>query len=235
MASSEERVTGARQALPGRKLTYEEFLHWADEDLWVEWVDGEVEMVSPASQRHQEVAAFLTAVLRIYVRRKSLGAVLPAPFQVKLGPGLPGREPDLIFVAAGRLVQLRDTWFDGAPDVVVEIVSPESAPRDRGTKYYEYEAAGVREYWLIDPVRRQAEFHVLEPGGHYRLARGGAAGIFRSQAVEGFWLDVTWLWQDPLPDELDVLTRLLGPEAQAAPPGGETVGAGTNGVGEANS
>jgi len=66
------------------KLTYEEFLAWADEDTLAEWVDGEVVMTSPASRRHQEIADFLTSVLRSFVEQHELGVVLSAPFQMKL-------------------------------------------------------------------------------------------------------------------------------------------------------
>ena len=73
-----------------RKMTYEEFLDWADEDTLAEWVDGEVVVTSPASDRHQDLADFLS-VMRIYVRRRNLGIVRSASFQMKLENG---REPD---------------------------------------------------------------------------------------------------------------------------------------------
>ena len=83
-----------------RKMTYDEFLAWANEDTLAEWVDGEVVMYSPASNRHQDLARFLTSVLGIYVETHSLGVIRPAPFQMKLEHG---REPD----AWERLVSTR--------------------------------------------------------------------------------------------------------------------------------
>lgn len=107
----------------------------------------------------------------------------------------------------------RSRYFDGAPDVVVEIVWPDSRVRDRGEKFYEYEAAGVREYWLVDPDRQQAGFYRLDERGRYRMVVPDSQGVFRSEAVPGFWLSIEWLWQDPLPDEGEILARLLGPDA----------------------
>lgn len=194
--------------VPKGKLTYEEFLAWLDEDTWAEWVEGEVVMVSPASDRHQDLASFLTTVLRLFTEVHHLGVIRPAPFQMKTGPDLPGREPDLLFIARAYQDRLRAAYLDGPADLVVEIVSPESGPRDRGEKFYEYEAGGVREYWLIDPERRQAEVYELGADARYRLRFGGGAGVYRSEVLPGFWLKVEWLWQEPLPPVLDVLREL---------------------------
>lgn len=194
-----------------REMTYEEFLAWADEDTLAEWVAlpgeevGEVVMTSPASDQHQNLADFLITVLRPYVESHSLGWVSSAPFQMKLEHG---REPDLLFVATEHLGRLREAFLDGPADMVVEIVSPESVSRDRGEKFYEYEAGGVREYWLIDPVRQVAEFYRLDEGGRYGVTLAGREGVYRSEVVAGFWLRVEWLWQEPLPKTLDVLREL---------------------------
>jgi Uma2 family endonuclease len=186
-----------RHEVTGRKVTYEEFLEWADEDTLAEWVDGEVVMYSPASKRHQDIEGFLYEVLRAYVRLRGLGEVIQAPFQMKLEHG---REPDLLFLAREHLDRLRETHLDGPADVVVEIVSSESVGRDRGTKFYEYESGGVPEYWLIDPIREQAEFYRLGATGTYETVFAGREGVYRSEAIPGFWLKVAWLWQEPLPD-----------------------------------
>jgi Uma2 family endonuclease len=196
-----------RRAPPG-KMTYEEFLAWCDEDTWAEWVDGEVIILSPASKRHQELARFLLMVLGFFVEAHDLGIVLPAPFQMKLGPSGPGREPDLLFVAREHLDRLHPTFLEGPADLVVEITSPESISRDRGEKYVEYEAAGIPEYWLIDPDRRQAEFYRLGSDGHYRVVLPDAGGLYRAVVLPGFWLRVDWLWQEPLPPVLAVLAEL---------------------------
>ena len=189
------------------KMSYEEFLAWADEDTLAEWVDGEVVMYSPASDRHQDISGFLESVLRSFVEVRQLGIVRSGPFQMKLEHG---REPDLLFVAQEHLERLKETYLDGPADLVVEIISPESLVRDRGTKFAEYEAGGVPEYWLLDPLRLWAEFYQLGEEGRYEIAFVGREGVYHSERLPGFWLRVEWLWQEPLPAIEDVLLEVGG-------------------------
>ncbi len=79
--------------------------------------------------------------------------------------------------------------------------------RDRGDKFIEYEAAGVREYWLIDPDREQAEFYQLTEAGRYHLMPI-TEGRFNSKVLPYFWLQVDWLWQKDLPKVLNVARQL---------------------------
>lgn len=153
------------------------------------------------------MADFLTKVLGTFVETRDLGMVISAPFLMKTGPELPGREPDLLFIAEDHLERLKDTYLDGSADLVVEITSPESGERDRGKKFYEYEAGGVQEYWLIDPDREQAEFYRMEEG-RYRLIYPDVQGNYRSEVLPNFCLQVGWLWQDPPPPLLDILPEL---------------------------
>ncbi|HHW42264.1 Uma2 family endonuclease [Desulfofundulus thermobenzoicus] len=195
--------------LPEGKITFEEFLAWCDEDTWAEWVDGEVVILTPAARKHQKINALLSTLLREFVLRHNLGDVLTAPFLVRLPETLRrGREPDILYVSNEKLPLLKETYMDGSPDLIVEITSPESLARDRGEKYVEYEAAGVKEYWLIDPDRRQAEFYRLGEKGRYRTIHPDDSGIYRSEAIPGFWLQVGWLWQEPLPSAIDCLKEM---------------------------
>ncbi len=190
------------------KLTYDEFLDWLDEDTLAEWVDGAIVMTSPASLRHQAIASFLNETLGAYVRLHALGRVVSAPFQMKVGQS--GREPDVLFVANAHLDRFQPTFLDGPADLVVEVVSPESAGRDRGDKFYEYEAAGIPEYWLIDPRTERAEFYQLNARGAYQLIAPDADGVYRSSTIPDFWLREAWLWQDPTPAVEDALLDIAG-------------------------
>lgn len=184
------------RSLPEGKLSYEQFLEWLDEDTWAEWVDGEVHLVSPVGGEHQDVALFLLRLISEFVETRGLGVVRYEPFQMKTGETLPGRSPDILFVASENLHRLQETYLDGPADLVVEVVSEESRARDRGEKFVEYERGGVREYWVIDPARKQAEFYVLREGA-YQPVLLGSSGVYRSTVLPDFWMRVEWLWQRP--------------------------------------
>lgn len=195
--------------IPQKKITFEEFLVWCDEDTWAEWVDGKVIILTPASRKHQKVFGFLIKLMDEYVIVRQSGELLYAPFLVRLPEILRrGREPDIIFIRRERLHLLKETYFDGAPDLIIEIISPESYNRDKIEKYREYEAAGVAEYWLIDPDSRQAEFFRLDKNERYRLLTPDEEGIYRSEVLPGFRLKVDWLWQEPLPSIITVLKEI---------------------------
>lgn len=180
---------------PQTPVTYADFLTSSESEAG-EWVDGEVVPMAPVSLEHQYTSAFLLRLLSAFVEHHQLGQVFYEPFNMKTGPDLPGRSPDIMFVATAHLGRLRTNYLDGPADLVVEVVSPGSAGRDRGDKYFEYEAGGVPEYWLVDPGRGVAEFYRLDGSGRY-FTPEVVDGVFRSAAVGGFWLKVEWLWQRP--------------------------------------
>lgn len=197
--TTEELRQRVLKALQGedeiKKMTFEEFLAWADEDTLAEWVSGEVIMMSPASDRHQDIADFLISIIRAYVETHQLGWIRSAPFLMKFFDL--AREPDLLFLAADHRDRLRETYLDGPADLVVEIISPESAGRDRGVKFYEYESAGIPEYWLIDPEREQAEFYQLDQQGRYQLVSPDEEGRYHAAQLPGLAFPVEWLWEHP--------------------------------------
>ncbi|QTA90792.1 Uma2 family endonuclease [Desulfonema magnum] len=98
-----------------------------------------------------------------FVEIHDSGVVCSAPFQMKTGRNLPGREPDILFVSRENTGRLKETFLDGPADIAAEIISPESRTRDKKEKFSEYEKGGVREYWLIDPDEEKAErnFNIL--------------------------------------------------------------------------
>ncbi len=189
---------------PDEKMTYEEFLTRLN-GTHAEWVNGKVILMSPASDQHQDIADFLTALLRFFVETHQAGRVLSAPFQMKIRSDFPGREPDVLFIAGEHLDRLHKDHLEGPADLVIEIISPESAGRDRGDKYYEYEQGGVPEYWLIDPIREQADFYQRDARGIFRSVAADGDGRYYSTVLPDLWLDVKWLWERPLPSLLSVL------------------------------
>ena len=196
------------KAPPPGPVTFEDFLEWLNPDVHAEWVDGEVVMAPPPSTEHQMLRDFLLKIVGIYAEAQALGMTLSAPYLMRLPNRPSGREPDLLFLSQERAGNITHQLLDGPADLVVEIVSPESIGRDRGEKFVEYEAAGVSEYWLIDPLRQQAEFYQLGADERYRPGAIGGDGVYQSLVLKGFWLRVEWLWQTPLPPVLGILKEL---------------------------
>ena len=190
---------------PEGAVTYEQFLEWLDENTQAEWVEGEIRPMSAVSAQHQDIAGFLGALLRLYAEEHANGLVLAAPFQMRLSRIRRGRTPDLMFIAKEHLTQLKPSFLDGGADCVIEIASPDSALRDRGEKYAEYESSGVREYWVLDPEAKRADFFVLDADKRYTRAMPDAEGRYQSVVMPGLWIKVGWLWQSFLPPVRQVL------------------------------
>jgi Uma2 family endonuclease len=210
---TEEPISPTHADLPPTPISFADFLEWVDEDTHAEWVDGQIIMTSPASDNHQMLRDFLVKVVGVYVDTHRLGW-LWGGFLMKTEVRPSGREPDIVFVAEERRNRVTPTYLDGPADLVVEIISPDSIARDRGEKFVEYEAAGIPEYWLLDPLRQEALFYWRGEDQLYHAAPIDAAGIYCSRVLPGFWLDVDWLWQRPLP-AIEPILIALGDEIYA--------------------
>lgn len=207
-------VLSARPDLVRRRASYEEYLATAGETRIVEWSDGEIIEYMPPTIEHQNLTVFLVQLLGAFVAELDLGRVVVAPAEVKLWPGGPSREPDVFVVMKARLSDF-DKWrFNGAPDLVVEVVSPGSVREDRVRKFTEYEQAGVREYWLIDPRPHQRTVECYRrDDGLFQPVEADEDGRLYSAvlACEGaqFWMHVDWLWQEPLPKAQSALKQIF--------------------------
>jgi Uma2 family endonuclease len=212
-ATKERTSTGLRQEqrVP---MSYEAFLAAADEDTHAEWVNGEAIFFMPPNSIHQDIAGFLYTLLRTYIKFFRLGQVFSAPYEMKVAPDSSGREPDILFIATENLARIGEQKLEGAADLLVEVISPESVARDRSDKFYEYQDAGVREYWVCDPRPgyQRADFWVLDANGLYRPVPIGADGIYRSTVIDNFWFDINWLWQEELPGPLSAFAQIVGPD-----------------------
>ncbi|MBS1251256.1 MAG: hypothetical protein MAG451_00287 [Anaerolineales bacterium] len=196
-------------------MSYEEFLEWADEDVHAEWVNGEVIVHLPPKNEHQLIIEFLHQLLALFVGLSDRGLVRIAPFEVKLWPDGPAREPDILFLDQEHMDALSSERLAGPPDLIVEVISPDSVRRDRSRKFREYETAGVREYWIIDsrPGYQRADFYRLDEGGRYELFATEDDDVVHSTALPEFWLRPAWLWQAPSPNPLLALAEIVGTES----------------------
>lgn len=189
-------------------MTEAEFEQFTDGEFnrKAEWVDGEVIVPMATSIKHAQIVRFLLTLIYLFCLRRKLGEVLGENAQVRFAELKRRRTPDIMFVAHERRHLFRETFFDGAPDLVVEIVSPDSVARDWREKYLDYQEAGVREYWVIDPLSEQVEAYALNAQNQYERIKE-QEGKIASRVLSGFTLKPAWLWQDDLPNPIDVLTE----------------------------
>ncbi len=123
----------------------------------------------------------------------------------QLGPDLPGRSPDVMFIFEEHLDRMLDTHIQGPADLVIEVVGPNSQQRDKVTKYGDYQAAGVPEYWWIDYPHEQTGFFTLNADGLYEPIDPDAEGWIVSRVLPMVRVRPEWFWQDPLPKVSEVL------------------------------
>ncbi|HEY2586915.1 MAG TPA: Uma2 family endonuclease [Tepidisphaeraceae bacterium] len=119
----------------------------------VEFTDGYIEILPMPTEAHQLILIFLFDALRAFVRPRNLGLPLLSPFRVRLSERK-FREPDVIFMFARHAKRRRNRFWEGA-DLVMEIVSEDDPKRDFVTKRRDYAIAGIPEYWIVDPQRKE--------------------------------------------------------------------------------
>jgi Uma2 family endonuclease len=175
--------------------TYEDYLRLPDDGRRYEVIRG-VLYVSPAPKYgHQHVITKLFRKVDRFVDDHELGIFLTAPFDVILGNIATPVEPDFLFFRAGREPHAEDPNFQGAPDLIVEVLSPKNRQYDERIKFEAYEEAGVPEYWMVDPRARTVVIYALgEKGRYIEFSRGGEGETVRSRVLERFSLRVADLF-----------------------------------------
>lgn len=142
-------------------LTYDDYLHLPNDGRRYEILEGEL-FVSPAPKtKHQIIATNLAEALNRHVRKHTQGRVLVAPTDVVLSR-TNVVQPDLLFISNQRRQILTENNVQGAPDLIVEILSEFTEEQDRTAKMQIYARHGVREYWLIEPDREVLEVYELD-------------------------------------------------------------------------
>jgi Uma2 family endonuclease len=183
-------------------LTFQAYLNAHDsfEGGRTEWLAGEVAIYNKSNnEKHQALLLLLAILFEWFLKKHDAGRVYMAGYPMYLGDTAPAREPDLMVVLTAHEDRITPTYLNGLADIVIEVISPESVGRDRGVKFAEYEAAGVPEYWLVDPIRNEVLVYALHADGLYRAVLRDAQGRLRSAVLPGLALDPAVLWRDPLP------------------------------------
>ena len=177
------------------RYTLADALAWDEQDR-IELIDGYPVMMAPPTRAHQEAVMELSAQLHAYLKGKKC-KVYPAPFAVRLFEQDGDRpedvdtmvEPDISVVCDPS--KLDDIGCKGAPDLVLEILSPSTTRHDRFTKFNLYQRAGVREYWIVDPVNRTAAVYTLEEGAYHGAETYGPDAVVPVGVLEDCRIDLS--------------------------------------------
>ncbi|MBC8131522.1 MAG: Uma2 family endonuclease [Deltaproteobacteria bacterium] len=171
------------------RLTYADWLGFPDDGRSYELIQGELIVTPSPSIGHQRVSREIEFRLLQHLRASGTGEVLDAPVGVRLSE-TDVLEPDLLVVLRQNAHRIGEQVVEGAPDLVVEILSPGSAVRDLGVKRRTYEGAGVAEYWIVDPVNRSIDVLALQSGSYVRHGLFGVADLLTSRVLPEFSLPV---------------------------------------------
>jgi Uma2 family endonuclease len=142
---------------------------------------------SPTTQ-HQVILGSLFSTLRTYVTSNKLGMIVISPMDVRLKKGII-RQPDIIFMSNEHLDRITNKRW-GIPDLAIEVTSPGTKKEDRKDKYAEYEKAGIKEYWIVDPFKQSVEIYTLEHGNYSLFGISGTGEIAKSKLLDGFEVSI---------------------------------------------
>lgn len=193
-----ETITDIGQLDFSKSYTYADYLTWKIQER-LEIIRGKIFQMAPApSSYHQHCVSFLNATLYMFLKGKPCH-VFPAPYDVII-PSLEGIEntvvqPDLTVVCDEH--KITEAGCKGVPDLVVEVVSRSSVKKDLHEKYHLYETAGVKEYWLVNPIDRSLVVFLLDTNGKYQSSKPLTLGDrARSSILSGFSISMDELFID---------------------------------------
>jgi len=174
------------------RLTYADYMKTSDDERY-ELLNGELVMVPSPKKIHQSISGILHLMVGTFVRDRGLGKVYFSPFDVVLSDS-DVVQPDLLFVSNERIGIVTADNVQGAPDLVVEILSPATAERDRTLKLDLYARRGVQEYWIVDPdaktirvlLRGECSFDVVSVYGEGEILRSPTLEEFSVALEEVF-------------------------------------------------
>ena len=174
------------------QLTYEDLRQIPPDRNRYELIEGELFVAPAPNTQHQRKTGRLFRRLADHVERHDLGEVFIAPYDVVLDPSTV-LEPDILFVSQARKSIIKEGCIEGAPDLVVEVVSESSRALDRRIKRDRYAKFGVPEYWLLEPYEPRIEVLRLKGKKYQVLADFGPGDTMESPTFPGFQLPIASL------------------------------------------
>jgi len=185
-------IVKAREILEDKIYTYEDYARLPDGSPY-QLIGGKLIMVPSPSPQHQRISTRLVTKLANFVMEKQLGEVFHAPIDVFFEE-TETYQPDIIFISKERLDIIEKERIKGAPDLVMEILSPSTAYYDLRKKFKIYEKHGVKEYWIVDLEAESITIYVNKDEKFAPCQEIEKRGKVQSQLLPGFELDIVSLW-----------------------------------------
>jgi Uma2 family endonuclease len=199
-------VDRLRAVLDEERKRREQFYDTMSGQRKEEFINGEVIVHSPVKLKHERASRLLVQLIGPFVSRHQLGYVGHEKLLISLTRN--DYEPDICFFGPNKSsVFTPDQMKFPAPDFIAEVLSPSTEALDRGLKFEDYAAHGVREYWIVDPDAELVEQYVLADDA-YDLRLKMNAGVLKSLAIEGFEVPVRAIFDEQ--ENLATLSQLLG-------------------------
>ena len=183
---------------PRVRFTYEDYKTLPESmDKRYELLDGDIIMVPAPTTIHQRVSRNIGFLLIQHVREYTLGEVFYAPVDVVLGIGSDREvvQPDVVFVSKERHRIIVEEEIQGAPDLVVEVLSPGTEARDQGYKKRLYARYGVNEFWIVDPKAKTLEVYIPKKAGYQLAGRYKSEDYLKSNLFSELRLKIEELFR----------------------------------------
>ena len=178
----------ATSLIEKKKYTYEDYLKTPDDKRY-ELIEGELLMTPSPITNHQRISGRIEFALRKFVSENDLGEVFDAPYDVYLDDENVV-QPDMMFISKGRSKIIGEKNLQGAPDLVIEILSESTAYRDLIQKKKLYAKFGVKEYWIVVPEEKTIDIYSLKDKSYLLYKSYGKDATLESMSLRGFRIEL---------------------------------------------
>ncbi len=190
----------------GLFLTEDEFYQQEGADSPYQYLGGQLVIREPVSFQHEDICLFLHTLLRNALDERGGAVAQGFHYPMRLDPKW-SPEPDIMVVLDQNRRRIGPQRLAGPADLVIEVASPDDVRRALRLKLPRYREAGIPEIWVVDPWVESVQVEVLT-ADRYRLSKV-TAGRLASAVLPWFWIDVSWLWQSPMPSTLACVRQIL--------------------------
>ncbi len=187
----EEKLLEGEYIIFQPAVSEEVFWEYVNEDSNCELIDGVLVIHSPASEEYENIFGYLYTILRFYLEKTNSGKIYGSRYVMKLSKKW-NPEPDIFIIKPENYSKIKTNYYDGAADLVIEILSPSTRELDLEKKLPEFLKVGVKEVWIIDPDNKEITVYFKDKQNKYSDYKSDA--LIKSSVLPDFQFRVNWLW-----------------------------------------